>query len=149
MQKFSQAIQIRWADVDANRHLRHSVYYDYGATVRIMFLSEGGLTTEKLEELKIGPVLFREEAVFKREVRLEDQITVDAEIIKMTADGSRWSIRHNFMKADGTLSTILTVEGAWIDTEKRKLAVPNEFIRKIFESFPKSSDFEWIHREKK
>ena len=149
MQKFSQPIQIRWADVDANRHLRHSVYYDFGAMVRIMFLSAGGLTTSKLEELKIGPVLFREEAIFKREIRLEDHITVDAEIIKMTPDGSRWSIRHNFMKADGTLAAILTVEGAWIDMEKRKLAVPSDFVQNVFASFPKSSDFEWINREKK
>lgn len=149
MQKFSRAIQIRWADVDANRHLRHSVYYDYGAMIRMMFLNEGGLTTEKLEELKMGPVLFREEAVFKREIRLEDHITVDAEVIKMTPDGSRWSIRHNFRKADGTVSTVITVDGAWIDLEKRKLTVPSEFVQKIFESFPKSSDFELIHRENK
>jgi len=149
MEKFSKSIQIRWADIDANRHLRHSVYFDYGATVRIMFLSEKGLTTDKLEAFKIGPILFREEAIFKREVRLEDNISVEAEIVKMTEDCSRWSLRHNFIKDGRTLSAILNIDGAWIDLEKRKLAVPNEFIQKIFESFPKSSDFEWIKREKK
>ena len=48
MQKFSRAIQIRWSDMDANRHLRHSAYYDYGAAMRIMVLSDGGLTLKKL-----------------------------------------------------------------------------------------------------
>lgn len=149
MEKFSTPIQIRWADIDANRHLRHSVYFDYGATVRVQFLSAGGLTTEKFESLKMGPVLFREEAIFKREVRLEDQITVDAEITRMTEDCGRWSLRHNFIKADGTIAAVLNVDGAWIDLEKRKLTVPDEFVRSIFEHFPKAPDFEWVKRDKK
>jgi acyl-CoA thioester hydrolase len=74
MSHFSKPMQIRWADIDANRHLRHSVYYDYGATMRMNVLSEGGLTTKKLEELAMGPILFREEAIFKREILLEDKI---------------------------------------------------------------------------
>jgi acyl-CoA thioester hydrolase len=148
MQEFSKTLQIRWADIDANRHLRHSVCYDYGATMRMMFLSERGLTTAKLEEFKIGPVLFREEAVFKREVKLEDLITIDVMVVKTTRDFGRWSLRHNFIKADGTLAALLTVDGAWIDMEKRKLAVPNEFVQSIFGSFPKAPEFEWIEAKK-
>ena len=74
---FKQAIQIRWADVDANRHLRHSVYYDYGATMRMSVLAGRGLTMEKLAEFGVGPILFREEALFKREIHFEDQITIE------------------------------------------------------------------------
>jgi len=148
MEKFSTPIQIRWADIDANRHLRHSVYFDYGAMVRVQFLSAGGLTTEKFEALKIGPILFREEAIFKREVRLEDQLTVSAEITRMTQDCGRWSLRHHFTKTDGTVAAVLNVDGAWIDLEKRKLTMPGEFIRPIFEDFPKAPDFEWVIRDK-
>jgi acyl-CoA thioester hydrolase len=142
--KYVKTIQIRWADIDANRHLRHSAYYDYGATLRMMILSENGLTTEKLEQLQIGPVLFREEAVFRREIRLEDVITVDVELLKATPDYSRWSIRHNFLKADGSLAAVINIDAAWIDMVKRKLAVPDEFMQKIFADFPKSDDFEFI-----
>jgi acyl-CoA thioester hydrolase len=147
MQEFSKTIQIRWADIDANRHLRHSVYYDYGATMRMMFLSERGLTTAKLEEFKIGPILFREEAIFKREVKLEDNIVINVTVVKATKDFSRWSLRHNFVKEDGTIAALLNVDGAWIDMEKRKLATPNEFIQSIFESFPKAPEFEWIEKK--
>lgn len=149
MEKFSTTLQIRWSDIDANRHLRHSVYYDYGAAMRMMFLTSRGLTTEKLEEFQIGPVLFREEALFKREVQLEDEITIDVEIVKTMPDFSRWSLRHNITKKDGTVAAIINIDGAWIDLIKRKLATPNEFIQKIFETFPKAPDFEWIVREKK
>lgn len=142
MTNYSSTIQIRWADIDANRHLRHSAYYDYGATIRVNYLHESGLSTEKMAELKIGPVLFREEAIFKREIKLEDTITLDIELIRATPDFSRWSIRHHFRKGDGTVAAILQVDGAWIDLEKRKLAMPDEYVQNIFRSFPKSPEFE-------
>ena len=147
MNKFSLPVQIRWADIDQNRHLRHSVYYDYGAMVRITFLSRMGLTAEKLDELKIGPIIFREEAIFKREIHLEDVIEIDLELTKATPDYSRWTIRHNITKKDGTVAAILNLDGAWIDIQKRKLALAPEFIQKIFLDFPKSGDFEMVGGE--
>lgn len=147
--QFSQAIQIRWADIDANRHLRHSVYYDYGAAMRMNVLSDRGLTMKKLEEFMVGPVLFREEAIFKREIMFEDMLTLTLEIVKTTPDYGRWSLRHHFLKGDGTLAAILNLDGAWIDLAKRKLAAPNDFIKNIFESFPKSQDFQIVVPEKK
>lgn len=144
MENYTLPVQIRWADIDANRHLRHSVYYDYAAAMRMNVLSGRGLTTKKLEEFMIGPILFREEAIFKREVLLEDQLHLTIELVKTTPDYGRWSLRHHFLKADGTLAAILNVDGAWIDLAKRKLAVPNEFIKNIFENFPKGQDFQMI-----
>lgn len=142
MNKFS--IQIRWADIDQNRHLRHSAYYDYGAMIRMKFFTENGLTTDKLEEWRIGPILFREEAVFRREIRLEDKITMDVELVKAKSDYSRWTLRHQLRKEDDSLAATITIDGAWIDMDKRKLAVPNEFIIDAFKHFPKAEDFQFI-----
>jgi acyl-CoA thioester hydrolase len=149
MQKFSTPIQIRWADIDQNRHLRHSVYYDYGAMARIEFLNNHGLTSAKFEELHMGPILFREEAVFKREIKFGDSVQVDVELIKASQDYARWSMRHNFVKQDGTLSAIITIDGAWINIVERKLAVPTPFIRDIFNDLPRSQDFSIIELVKK
>jgi len=144
----SQPIQIRWADIDANRHLRHSVYYDYGAAMRMQVLGERGLTIKKLEEFMIGPVLFREEAIFKREIVYEDQITLTMELVKTTEDFGRWSLRHHFMKGE-MVAAILNIDGAWIDLNKRRLAAANDFVKQIFAEFPKAPDFQWIVPEKK
>lgn len=149
MQKFSIPIQIRWSDIDQNRHLRHSVYYDYGAMARIEFLNNHGLTSQKFEEIHMGPILFREEAIFKREIKFGDSVAVDVELVKATADFSRWSMRHNFIKPDGTLSAIITIDGAWINIVERKLAVPTTFIQQIFSDLPKASDFSLIELTKK
>ena len=149
MVKFSLPIQVRWSDIDQNHHLRHSVYYDYGAMVRIACFSQHGLTNLKFEELHIGPILFREEAIFKREVTFEDRITVDMKVTKSTRDFARWSIQHHFYKEDGTLTTILNMDGAWIDVIKRKLAIPDEHVQKVFDDFPRSKDFQWVERLEK
>ena len=146
---FSKLIQIRWADIDANRHLRHSSYFDYGATVRMMFLSESGLTTHKLEELHIGPILFREEAIFKREIKLEDTITVDVALVKASPTYSRWSLQHNFIRSDGKLAAVINLDAAWIDILKRKLTEPDAFIQNIFSVMPKTPEFVFTTSEKK
>jgi acyl-CoA thioester hydrolase len=138
---FTRAIQLRWSDIDPNRHLRHSAYYDFGAAMRIMVLSDAGLTNRKLEELQIGPVLFREEAVFKREIRPEDRLVLDVALVKASADFGRWSLRHNFIKSDGTLAAIINIDGAWMDLVRRKLTTPPEFIQKIFATFPRTADY--------
>jgi acyl-CoA thioester hydrolase len=141
---FSQTVQIRWADIDANRHLRHSVYYDYGASMRMNALTAKGLSMKKLEELGVGPILFREEAVFRREIMFEDTITIDVQVVKCREDFSRWSLRHHFTKSDGTLAAIINIDGAWIDLQRRKLTVPDPFIIEVFKSFPRADDFELL-----
>lgn len=143
---FKQTVQIRWADIDANRHLRHSVYYDYGASMRMNALSGEGLTMKKLEELMVGPILFREEAIFKREIHFEDEITIDVAVTKAREDFARWSLRHHFIKRDGTVAAIVNIDGAWIDLSKRKLVIPGPFIIDVFQKFPKAEDFELISR---
>lgn len=144
MNSYSKPVQIRWADVDMNRHLRHSVYYDFGAMLRIRFFAEMGLTTSKLEELHIGPIIFREECIFKKEIKLEDEISMNFLVTKSNRDFSRWSIRHHITKADETLCAIINLDGAWIDLQKRKLARPDEFVQRVFSDFPKSDDFELL-----
>lgn len=146
MNKFSLPIQVRWSDIDQNRHLRHSVYYDYGALARVTFLSSQGLTNQKLEELHIGPILFREEALFKREIKFEDKITIDIEVVSARKDFARWTIRHQIHKEDGTLAAILTMDGAWIDIVRRKLAIPDEFVQKVFDNFPRGKEFQWMEK---
>lgn len=144
MNEFTRTVQIRWSDLDPNFHLRHSVYYDWGALCRIDFLNENGLTTQLMQQMQFGPILFREECVFKKEIRLGDQVSVNLRILRSKKDFSRWSIQHQVKKVDGTLSAILTVDGAWIDAAKRKLTIPPEQVHEAFNKMPKAEGFEWM-----
>ena len=131
MEVFNTAIQVRWSDLDPNFHLRHSVYYDWGAYCRIEFLGKLGLTDKVMQEIQIGPILFREECVFRKEIRLNDKVDIDLKLLSSKRDYSRFSIQHTIRKNGDTLSAILTVDIAWIDTVRRKLAVLPENIQQL------------------
>lgn len=143
MNEFSRNLQIRWSDLDPNFHIRHSVYYDWGAYVRIEFLNAHGLTAQVMQELNFGPILFREECVFRREIRYGDEVRIGLEVLKSKQDFSRWSFQHKILKPDGTLCAVLTVDGAWMDITKRKLASPPEKVHEVFAQMPRSEAFEW------
>jgi acyl-CoA thioester hydrolase len=143
MENFVLPIQVRWSDLDPNFHLRHSVYYDWGAVCRVEFLSKTGLTLKRMQELQIGPILFREECIFKREIRLGDPVTVGMELVKARRDFSRFTSRHEIKKDPATVSAILTVDIAWINGVTRKLAVLPEEDIKLFSQGPLAADFQW------
>src|SRR6476661_10597656 len=121
MHEFLLPLQIRWSDLDPNFHVRHSVYYDWGALCRIEFLNRHELDAHAMGELQVGPILFREECIFRREIRSVDIITISLQLIRSRKDFSRWSIRHEIKKDDGTLCAVISVDGAWIDTSRRRL----------------------------
>ena len=144
MNEFRRPAQVRWSDLDPNFHVRHSVYYDWGAFCRIEFLNQHGLTNKVMQDLGFGPILFREECVFRKEIRSGDEIFINLQIIKGREDFSRWSIRHHLSKTDGTVCAVVTVDGAWMDVNLRKLATPPQKVNEVFAAMPKSENFEWI-----
>ncbi len=140
---FSKNVEVRWSDLDPNFHLRHSVYYDLCAFTRVSFLESVGLSMHIFIENHFGPILFREECVFKREILFGDKLTISASLLKARKDYSRWTIVHEVWKNGDTLAAILTVDGAWIDTLKRKLYLPDEKIKAMFSEIPTHDGFEF------
>lgn len=143
MQDFTMPVTVRWSDLDPNFHMRHSVYYDLGAQMRINILGQLHLTPQEMGKHHFGPVLFREECVFRRELRFGDELIIDAKLAKARKDFSRWSIQHQIIRDGEELCAIITVDGAWLDTQKRKLTHPPEIAQKALMSFPKTEEFTW------
>jgi len=142
MDLFKKEISVRWSDIDPNFHVRHSVYYDFGAQHRVEILESSGLTLRIMDELNIGPVLFREECVYKREIRFSDRITINTKMLKMRPDASRWTIEHVFLNSEDKICAKITVDGAWLDTKTRRLKTElPQVVSDVFKSFPKSHDF--------
>ena len=121
---FTRSFVVRWADVDANGHLRNTAYSEYANDTRIGLLSSFGFTWARFQSLRFGPVLFREEVEYRREAALGDAVTVDALSAGCAPDASRWSIRHRLWMADGAEMAQVTVVGSWLDLEHRRLVAP-------------------------
>jgi acyl-CoA thioester hydrolase len=144
MKEFIKKVDVRWSDLDPNVHLRHSVYYDWGAFCRVAFFQEHQLTPETMAQLRIGPILFREECVFRKEIRLGDKVTIDLQLVRAKRDFSRWTIQHTIMKNGESVAAILTVDGAWMDVVRRKLATPPQEVVDTYLNMTQKEDFQWV-----
>lgn len=132
---------VLWSQVDANMHLRHSAYADFAAQARIVMLEQMGFTPQHMKEHKLGPILFREELIYLKEIGLNDEVAVTCTMSKCRKDGSRWSFTQDIFRRDGIKAAIVNTDGAWINTEARKLtALPPDMMEK-FSNIPKTEDF--------
>ena len=143
MEKYTLLIQIRWSDLDPNFHLRHSVYYDWAAMCRISYLTERGLTQAVMQRLHFGPIIFREEAVFRKEIKYGDIIYISLKLVKGRRDYSRWTIVHEITKNDGTFCAVVTIDGAWMNVQERKLFIPPAEVSHVFQQMPLDENFQW------
>ncbi len=147
--KFSKTFEVRWADLDANRHMRHTAFNDYGAHVRLAYLTAGGFSAERLTTLEMGPVAFREETLYFKEVGMGEVIIVDIQAAGLSEDGSRWRLRHDIYRKDGVKAATITIDGAWLNLQKRKLMTPPPDMATILQELPKTDDFQTIQRSRK
>ena len=144
MEKFEFPVQIRWADLDPNFHFRHSVYYDWATSCRLDFLKERGLTSALMQKLHFGPVIFREECVFRKEMNFDDKVSIDLKLLKSRRDYSRWTFVHQIRKNCDTVCAIITIDGAWMDAIERKLIIPPAEVVQVFQQIPSDENFQWL-----
>lgn len=144
MEKFELPLQIRWADLDPNFHLRHSVYYDWATMCRFDFLHGMGLTPTRMQSLNFGPILFREECVFRKEIKYGDKVSINLKLIKGKRNYSRWTIIHEIKKNEDILCALVTIDGAGMHTVERKLFDPPAEVVKVFQQMPIDENFQWL-----
>ena len=138
---FTRRFVVRWSDVDANGHLRNTAYSEYASDTRVGLFRQLGFDWERLKSLHLGPVLFREELEYRREAAMGDEVIVDALAAGLAPDLSRWSIRHRLWRGDGTEMAQVTVTGAWLDLEARKLTVLPHDLALALRGMERASDF--------
>lgn len=141
MEPYRTSFTVIWADMDPNRHLRHSVYNDYAAQARVGMFADHGLPMDRIAEWGLGPILFREETRFLKEVHLSDTLTVTCAVQAMREDGSRWTIVHDLFRGDQAKAAEITVEGAWLDLRSRRVGTPPDEMQETLRGFPRTEDF--------
>ncbi len=146
---FKIDFKTKWSDFDANKHMRHTAYNDFAAEARMRFFLEKGYDLASFNKLQIGPILFKEETNFYREISLGQDITVALAMKGYSEAGERWKITHDIIKADGVVAATIDVYGAWLDLKARKLCKPPENMLAVFAELPRTADFEMIPLKKK
>lgn len=141
-QAFQEHFTARWADVDANRHLRNTVFSELATHTRFRLLQAHGFGQAAFESHRFGPVMFSEEVRYRREVLFGETMTVNVLFAGLSPDGSHWRVRQEVARADGKQAAVLTIDGAWIHLDTRKLVPPPPALLDILRRLPRTGDFE-------
>jgi len=142
MDRYEKTFTVRWADCDANGHMRNTAYSEYATEVRMAYLTENGFGFEKFLETKVGPVILREEIDYLRELRMGARIAVSFTSLGLSPDGTRFKVSHELVREDGKVAARVTLLGGWMDLRTRRLAPPPVALADLLRAVPRPGAFE-------
>ncbi|TXE08603.1 acyl-CoA thioesterase [Gelidibacter salicanalis] len=147
MKTYLKDFEIRWSDVDANRHLANSAYVNFMSHTRVAFFEDHNFSLSNLAKFKISPVVFYEHIYYFKEAFLGTPIRVSLEVKGLSEDGMFFEIEHNIYNHKGENLASCELMGAWINLKTRELsALPSEFLTEM-DTFPISADFRTLTKE--
>ncbi|MBT8185736.1 MAG: thioesterase family protein [Eudoraea sp.] len=144
---YIKEFEIRWSDIDANRHLANSAYISFMTHTRMAFLWEIGLNQKTLQQQQIGPVVFYEHMYYFKEVFPGKPIRVSLEVAGLSKDGMFFEFRHNFYDSQGKNVAHCEMAGAWMDLSTRKLTALPEELLTFWDAIEKPDYFKVLSKE--
>jgi len=144
---YLKEFEVRWSDVDANRHLANRAYVNYMSHTRMAFLWDLGLSQKNLAEHEIGPVVFYEHMYYFKEVFPGRPVKVSLEVMGMSEDGKFFEFHHNFYDAKGRNVAHCEMMGAWISLNSRNLVGLPDDLLAIFKTVQRPDGFRMLTKE--
>jgi len=138
---FEQRFRVGWSDLDGNAHMGNSSYLDYASNTRMLFFNQNGFTMSRFASEKFGPVVVRDELVYRKELRLMEEFTVDLESAGLSRDGVRFRVRNTFRNSANDISAIVTSDGVWFDLELRKPRTAPQDLDNLMQALQRTNDF--------
>jgi acyl-CoA thioester hydrolase len=144
---YLKEFEIRWSDIDANRHLANAAYLNFMSHTRMSFLMELGFNQKALAAHQLGPVVFYEHIYYFKEVFPGRPVKVSMEIMGMSEDGKFFEFHHNLFDHKGNNFAHCEMMGAWMNLETRSLTgLTNEFLTS-FSGTEKAEGFRVLTKE--
>ena len=135
---------VGWGDLDANNHMRNTAYLDFAATARFTFFTQHGFPAARFRELQFGPVAFKDEVEYARELMLLESFRVNFLQDGMNRDGSAFRIVNEFLNAKGERAALVKTHGAWFNLGQRKIQPPPPELLAAMQNLPKTATFSEI-----
>ena len=139
---FTVAMHVRWADVDANGHMRTVAYLEWCEDSRMQYFASVGFPMTEFARLGIGPVMQNDELRYRAEMRLLDAGTIELTMDALAEDGSRFRMRNDVRRADGAIAASVLSNGGWLDLAGRRLTAPPRPLLDALLALPRSGSFE-------
>ena len=132
---------VRWNDLDANRHLGNTAFISFMSDTRMAFFHDLGFSLEYLNAHEIGPVVFYEHVYYLKEVLPGNPVRVSLEIEGLSEDGKFFEFYHNMYDSLGRQVAHAQLMGAWMNLTTRKLTAPTAEMSRVFREAEKGENF--------
>lgn len=127
---FQVRVGVRGYELDIQGHLNQAVYLQYAEHARWEHLRAAGITPDKLQASRSGPVVLETMIRYFSELRGGDEVDVTC-AFEWRA-GKTFKLRQELRKADGTLAAEVTAVGGILDLDARRLVPdPGAHLRKL------------------
>ena len=144
---YSKEFEVRWSDLDANRHLANSSYINFMSHTRLSYMMENGFGQQNMVKNDIGPVVFYEHMFYFKEIFPGEPIRVSLQLKGISKNGMYFEFQHNFYNAEGVNMARCNMMGGWIDLQTRKLRDVPELLFSALNSLDKTDDFKILTKE--
>lgn len=143
---YTKEFEVRWSDLDANRHMANSAYQNFMSHTRMAFLIDNDFGQREMAQYEMGPIIFNENIYYFKEIHQGKPITVSCEVTGMSEDGSLFSFRHNFYDYKGRNVARGLMTGAWMNLRERKITALHPDLHEKIKHFPMAMDFNVIEK---
>jgi acyl-CoA thioester hydrolase len=115
----------------------NAAYLGASEDCRMSFLANNGFTMEEFRKRALGPVVLEDKFVYKKELRLLENFSVDLALLAMTRDGRRMKLRNTFRReTDGAEMAVVESVVLWFDLRERRPVVPPTELRELWLTLP-------------
>ena len=129
---YEKSIEVRWADCDANQHMRHSAYADLCTHARIGLLDLNGINAQYLEQQGLCIVLFKEQTEYFLETFMGDVLRITVEAGEASVSRKSFNVIARMYLASGALAAQNQVVVGFMDVKLRKIVPVPKIMRQIF-----------------
>lgn len=126
---FRKQVEVRWSDCDSNQHMRHSAYADFCAHTRVGYMIKVGMTPQWLKQQGLGPVLFKEETEYFRELFMGEIVEVTIEVGEPTGSAKSVQLVNNIYRQNGELAARHKAVFGWFSMTERKVVELPEIVK--------------------
>ncbi|GAA4912005.1 acyl-CoA thioester hydrolase [Actinomycetospora succinea] len=119
---FSTTVTVRGYECDANGHVNHAVYHQYGEHGRTETLRDLGIEIADLTNAGLGPVILETTVRFLAELRAGDEVDVLLDL--RFGQGKTFRMDIELRRGDVVAATITGTMGLLDHTTRRLVADP-------------------------
>lgn len=144
---YSKEFEIRWSDIDANRHLANSAYVNLMSHTRMGFMLENGFSEAELIKNNLGPVVFYEHIYYFKEIFIGQRIKVTLQLKGLSKDRKFFEFLHRFYNQSGENCASCEMLGSWIDLNTRKIVPLPGYLYQKLNGLEQTDDFRLLKKE--